>query len=131
MDKETLLDSIAYCGLVCGLCHLRTECDFCKNTARLCARSEICFQRNCCIQKGLEGCWECVDFPCDQDVHAPPFDLRIKAFVTFIKAEGAETLVDCLIRNETNGIHYGLGKDYDGKNSEEEVIRLLKIRRSS
>jgi hypothetical protein len=59
-------------------------------------------------------------------MHAHPNDLRIRAFVAFIKAEGAETLVDCLLTNEANGIHYGKGKDYDGKSSEEEVIRLLK-----
>jgi hypothetical protein len=59
-------------------------------------------------------------------MHGPPHDVRIKAFVTFIKVEGAEALVDCLLRNEADGIHYGLDGDYDGKNSEEEVIRLLK-----
>jgi hypothetical protein len=126
MDRQALVDSIAYCGLVCGRCHLRAECDFCKNTASLCARSEVCYQRNCCIQKGLQGCWECVEFPCGKDMHGPPHDLRIRAFVAFIKAEGAGALVDSLLRNEAHGIHYGHGKDYDGKSSEEEVIRLLK-----
>jgi hypothetical protein len=53
-------------------------------------------------------------------------DLRIRAFVAFIKAEGAEALIDCLLRNEAHGIYYGHNKDYDGKGSEEEVIRLLK-----
>ena len=62
-----------------------------------------------------------------QDMHGPPHDLGIRAFVAFIKAEGAEALVDCLLRNEAHGIQYGHGRDYDGKNSEEEVIRLLKI----
>jgi hypothetical protein len=60
------------------------------------------------------------------DMHAPPHDLRIRAFVTFIKAEGAEALIDCLLRNEAHGIYYGRGRDYDGQGSEEEVIRLLK-----
>jgi hypothetical protein len=46
--------------------------------------------------------------------------------VAFIKAEGTEALVDCLLRNETRGIFYGHGRDYDGKGSEEQVIRLLK-----
>jgi hypothetical protein len=126
MNKQALVKSIAYCGLVCGMCHLSAECDFCKNTARLCARSEVCFQRNCCIQKGLQGCWECADFPCDKDMFGPPHDLRIRAFVEFIKAEGTETLVECLLRNEALGIHYGKGRDYDGKSSEERVIQLLK-----
>ena len=59
-------------------------------------------------------------------MHSPPHDLRIRAFVAFIKAEGAEALINCLLRNEAHGIHDGHGGDYDGKSSEEEVIRLLK-----
>jgi hypothetical protein len=126
MDRQALVNSIAYCGLVCGRCHLRAECGFCKNKASLCARSEVCYQRNCCIQRDLQGCWECAEFPCGEDMHGNSHDLRIRAFVAFIKAEGAEALVDCLLRNEAHGIHYGHGRDYDGKSSEEEVIRLLK-----
>lgn len=126
MDRQELINSIAYCGLVCGRCHLREDCDGCKNTARLCARSTVCFQRTCCIQKGLEGCWECAEFPCGKDMHGPPHDLRIRAFVTFIKHEGAGTLIDNLLRNEAQGIYYGYQRDYDGKRSEEEVIQLLK-----
>ena len=126
MEKQALIESIAYCGLVCGRCHQRTECDGCKNTAKLCDRSAVCYQRNCCLQKGLQGCWECTDFPCGKDMHSPAHDLRIRAFVTFIKAEGAETLIDCLLRNEAQGIFYGHNRDYDGKKSEEEVIQLLK-----
>jgi hypothetical protein len=126
VDRQALTNSIAYCGLVCGMCHLKAECDFCKNTASLCARSEVCFQRDCCVQRGMEGCWECDEFPCGRDMHGPGHDLRIRAFVTFIKAEGADALVDCLLRNEALGIHYGKDRDYDGKGSEEEVIRLLK-----
>ena len=126
MNKQALVDSIAYCGLVCGMCHLKTECDFCKNTASLCARSEVCYQRNCCIQRELGGCWECAEFPCGKDMQSTTHDLRIRAFVAFIKAEGSEALVDCLLRNEAVGIHYGHGKDYDSKSCEEEVIQLLK-----
>jgi len=56
----------------------------------------------------------------------PGHDLRIRAFTAFIKAEGPESLIESLLRNEERGIRYGLGGDYDGKDSEEEVIRLLK-----
>jgi hypothetical protein len=59
-------------------------------------------------------------------MHGPPHDLRIRAFVTFIKHEGAGTLIDNLLRNEAQGIYYGYQRDYDGKRSEEEVIQLLK-----
>jgi len=126
MEKQQLIDSIAYCGLVCGRCHLRDECDGCKNTARLCARSSVCFQRACCIRRNFSGCWECSDFPCGEDMHGPTHDLRIRAFVSFIRDEGAGQLIDCLLRNEAHGIHYGYKLDYDGLGSEEEVIRLLK-----
>ena len=97
----------------------------------LCHRADVCYQRTCCIEKGIEGCWECPEFPCGLDVQSPPFDLRIRAFVNFIKTEGKESLIDCLLRNEENGIYYGLGRDYDGKDSEEEVITLLDTDRSS
>jgi hypothetical protein len=127
MNKSTLISSIAYCGLVCGKCHLRTQCDGCKHTARQCERSEVCYQRNCCIQQGLQGCWECDGFPCGEDMYDPGHDLRIKAFAAFIKKEGAHTLIDCLLKNEERGIYYGLGRDYDGKNSQEEVFHLLKM----
>jgi hypothetical protein len=50
-------------------------------------------------------------------MHGPPHDLGIRAFVALIKAEGAEALVDSLLRNEADGIHYGHGRDYDGKDS--------------
>lgn len=126
MDKQELAASIAYCGLVCGMCHLRFECDGCKNSAKLCDRSEICYQRICCLQRGLQGCWECPEFPCGRDMHGPPHDLRIKAFVTFIRHEGAEMLADCLLKNQAAGIHYGHNRDYDGLPSEEDVIKLLK-----
>jgi hypothetical protein len=59
-------------------------------------------------------------------MHAPPHDLKIRAFVAFIRAEGTAALIDCLVRNEAAGIHCGLGQDYDGKASDERVIQLLK-----
>jgi hypothetical protein len=59
-------------------------------------------------------------------MHGPSHDLRIRAFVAFVKAEGTAALIDCLLRNEARGIHYGQNRDYDGKASEEEVIRLLR-----
>lgn len=126
MDIQALVDSIAYCGLVCGICHLSAECHFCKSTARLCARSNVCYQWNCCIQEGLQEGWECAEFPCGEDMHGLPLDLKIRAFAAFIRAEGAEALIDCLLRNVAVGIQYGLGRDYDGMDSEEKVMRLLK-----
>jgi hypothetical protein len=63
-------------------------------------------------------------------MHGPLYDLKIRAYVFFIQAEGTEVLIDCLLRNEAAGIHYGEGKDYDGLASEYDVIRLLETGRS-
>lgn len=126
VKRQDLIDSIAYCGLVCGLCHLREACDGCRNTATLCDRGATCVQRTCCIEHRRRGCWECPDFPCGRDMHAPPHDLRIEAFVSFIRSEGAGALIDCLLNNEARGIHYGKGRDYDGLSGEDEVFELLR-----
>lgn len=60
-------------------------------------------------------------------MHSTSHDLRIRAFVSFIKAEGLEKLIDCILRNEECGVYYGHHKDYDGMKSEDEVIRLLRM----
>lgn len=53
-------------------------------------------------------------------------DLRLRAFIRFIKEEGLGRLAECIIENEKKGIEYGFQKDYDGLETEEDVIRLLK-----
>jgi hypothetical protein len=53
-------------------------------------------------------------------------DLRIRAFVRCIKEDGLEKLAEYLLENEKRGIHYGYQKDYDFKNSEDEVLALLR-----
>ena len=53
-------------------------------------------------------------------------DLRLRVFVRFIKDEGLEELARCIIENEKHGIEYGHQKDYDGLETEEDVIKLLK-----
>jgi hypothetical protein len=56
-------------------------------------------------------------------------DLRLRAFVRFIKAEGLEKFAECIIENEKRGVRYGYQKDYDGLETEEDVIELLKTTR--
>ncbi|UCG63130.1 MAG: hypothetical protein JSV52_07575 [Candidatus Zixiibacteriota bacterium] len=52
-------------------------------------------------------------------------DVRLRAFVRFIRDEGLEKLARCIIENEKNGIRYGHQKDYDGLGTEEAVIQRL------
>jgi hypothetical protein len=55
--------------------------------------------------------------------------LRVRTFARFIAAYGEEALMECLERNEQNGIvyHYSgqLIGDYDRPGSEEEIRRLI------
>ena len=53
-------------------------------------------------------------------------DIRIRAFVRCAKEEGIEKLAEYVLVNQEKGIKYGHQKDYDGLNSEEEVLKLLK-----
>jgi hypothetical protein len=129
-DRQELIDSIAPCGLICKLCHLADRCDGCKATASGCENHSAkwggCYHRHCCLGKGLKGCWECSDAPCDQDMFSQTHDLRIRAFVRCLKEEGPERLIDYLVANQARGIRYGYQKDYDGKASEAEVLVLLR-----
>jgi len=66
LTSQELLETVAYCGLVCGLCvHAAPEregCAGCRNGGG----SRDCHQRTCCTDKGLDGCWQCEVFPCDE-----------------------------------------------------------------
>ena len=50
-------------------------------------------------------------------------------FTIFAKRYGLETLLDCLERNETNGVVYhrkGIYGDYDGFDDVEELVEFIK-----
>ena len=130
MDINEVSESIGYCGLVCKLCHLADKCDGCKSNKNCCGKhlsEKGCYQYNCCLDKNINGCWECEDFPCDEDMFSNTHDIRLRAFVRCIKEEGAEKLAEYLIRNQGNGILYGHNKDYDNLENEESVLKLLRI----
>ena len=50
----------------------------------------------------------------------------LRSFVRFIKVEGLEKFAKCIIENEKKDIKYGHQKDYDGLETEGDVIKLLK-----
>ncbi len=128
MTNQELISSIAYCGLVCQLCHLANECDGCKATAsKYSAHSEKekgCYHRNCCLSKEIDGCWECADFPCANQMFTGKTSGEIKGFCRCIKEDGAEKFIDYILANQKKGIPYGM-KGYGGKN-EGEVVELLR-----
>lgn len=127
-EVKDIANSIAYCGLVCRLCHLAYKCDGCRSENNCCGSrktDEGCYQYNCCTKKGLNGCWECDIAPCDKGMFSAGHDIRLRAFVNHIKEKGKDELAERLYFNMQNGIYYGHGKDYDGLGSIYEVIKKL------
>ncbi len=114
----------AYCGLACCLCREAKDCPGCRQEG--CHDKEWCQSFQCCQKQNLKGCWECQDFPCDNHMLNK---LRVRTFAKFIGIYGEEKLLECLKRNEENGVvyHYQgshIG-DYDQFETEEEIMDLI------
>lgn len=70
MQHQELARTIGYCGLVCGLCaHAATDQENCAG-CRHGGGDKDCYQRRCCQDNGLQGCWECDEFPCEHGYFA-------------------------------------------------------------
>lgn len=127
MNEKDVTESIGYCGLVCALCHNAKFCSGCKSNNPVCKHrsAEGCYQYQCCREKGINGCWECDDAPCDKDMFSCEHNIRNRAFIRFAKYEGVEELGKCVFTNQMRGIIYGYGKDYDHFDNENDVVKLL------
>ncbi len=114
---------LALCGLACVLCS-QQDCPGCK--ARGCAAGSDCFVYRCAAQKGLDGCYQCDDFPCQADMLQ---GVRNQAFNRYARRFGKRALLQRLRVNAENGIVYhkpgGLKGDYDALETEEDILRLI------
>ena len=129
-EKDALAQTIAPCGLICGLCSERDHCGGCRSENG-CVRAAVCFQRKCCEDKGIKGCWKCPDFPCGQDMFSPEHDIRLQAFVRCAKEDGPKALAAYVLKNQDSDILYHRNKtahtgDYDGLGDEVAVLELLR-----
>lgn len=115
---------IAYCGLACCICGQNDSCMGCRNEG--CKGRDWCKNYKCCREKGLNGCWECAEFPCKDSMLDK---VRIRSFAKFVKQYGEEKFMDCLERNEKAGMVYHrqgeLTGDYDAAEDEEGIIQLI------
>lgn len=119
---------IAYCGLICNLCQSKATCS-CKGKNHCGKRMapQGCYQYNCCRKKGINGCWECEDAPCDRDMLSVE-NVKLRAFVRCIKEYGIEQFSRYITINQEKGVVYhrsGITGDYDLK-TEDDVLRLLR-----
>jgi hypothetical protein len=122
---------IARCGLACCLCSENVTCRGCKQDGFLdlswCKDAAWCEIRSCVIEKGLSGCHECHPADCRKGLHAEK--VKARAFAEFARRHGLEELLDCLERNERNGVVYHrveIMGDYDDLDDLEELIAFIK-----
>ncbi len=114
---------LSYCGLVCAYCSKRLNCVGCKQGD--CADRTSCKPFTCCTAHGYASCADCAKFPCGT---AMLKKLRPRAFLHYAHEHGEEALLLHLKRKAAQGTQYhrdGLVGDYDGFESEEELIRFL------
>ena len=122
MTNKELIGSVAYCGLVCGVCaHASNGCIGCRSGGG-CAD---CHQRQCCTDKGLDGCWQCESFACDKGFFAADDDPAFRGLcigsVQCIREIGIESYVERLVSTLGGAIDYG---DYRYKDPEEITAML-------
>lgn len=116
---------IARCGLACCLCSENEHCGGCH--ADDCKDKDWCEVRKCALEKGVAHCFECENAErCGKGILAKQ---KPKAFTVFAKKYGEERLLECLERNENNGVVYhrsGIEGDYDGFESVDDLIEFIK-----
>ncbi|MDD3212656.1 MAG: DUF3795 domain-containing protein [Eubacteriales bacterium] len=114
---------IARCGLACCLCSENDHCNGCN--ADSCPDKDWCENRSCSMEKGLPGCWVCTE-ECRKGLLTK---IKPYGFCLFIRRYGVNALMDCLERNERNGVVYhreGITGDYDHFEDVEELIAFIR-----
>ncbi len=118
---------IARCGLACCICSENDHCRGCDSGD--CPGFYWCDNRKCSTEKNLKHCYECSE-DCRKQLLA-----KIKPYgvTQFVKRYGEAELLDCLERNERNGVVYhrqGITGDYDDFDDVEELIRFIRTGKS-
>ncbi len=114
---------IARCGLACCLCSENSTCSGCDSGE--CPDREWCENRKCSISKSVAHCYDC-DEKCRKGILSK---IKPYAFTVFAKRYGENKFLDCLERNEKNGIVYhrdGINGDYDAFTNVEELIEYIR-----
>ena len=114
---------IARCGLACCLCSENDRCQGCLSDE--CAGKDWCPNRKCAMEKGCGHCYECGE-DCRKGLLGK---IKPYGFTLFARRYGAEALLDCLERNEKNGVVYhreGIVGDYDDFDDVEALIRFIR-----
>lgn len=113
---------IARCGLACCLCSENEKCMGCNSGQ--CPDKAWCQNRKCSLEKGISRCSACGE-DCRKGLLAK---MKPLGFTLFARRYGVEHLLDCLERNEKEGVVYhrcGITGDYDEFLDLEELMRFI------
>ena len=114
---------VARCGLACCLCSENETCGGCDSGS--CPDFAWCENRKCSLQRGISHCHDC-----PEDCRKGLLDkIKPYGFTLFIKRYGTDALLDCLERNEKQGVVYhrqGYDGDYDDFDDVEALIRFIR-----
>ena len=114
---------LARCGLACCLCSENEYCRGCNSAD--CRDKDWCENRKCSLEKNISHCYNC-DLDCRKGLLS---EIKPYGFSLFVKRYGEEELLNCLEKNEKNGIVYhrdGINGDYDDFDDVETLIRFIK-----
>ena len=113
---------IARCGLACCLCSENEHCNGCNLGD--CPDKDWCENRKCSLEKSVAHCYEC-----PEDCHKGLLSkIKPYGFTLFAKRYGEDVLLNCLERNEKNGVVYhreGIVGDYDDFDDAEKLIGFI------
>lgn len=113
---------IGRCGLACCLCSENDHCDGCDNGK--CPDKAWCYNLTCSKKKEIDHCFEC-EIDCHQGLLGK---IKPYTFTEFAKRFGEEELINCLEKNEINGVIYhknGVLGDYDDFEDVEKLILFI------
>ena len=113
---------IARCGLACCLCSENVECNGCGSNG--CPGNDTCENKKCSVVKDLTHCYKCEE-NCKKGLLRK---IKPYTFNLFAKKYGEEKLLDCLERNEKNGVVYhrdGINGDYDDFDDVEQLMNFI------
>lgn len=115
---------IACCGLACCLCSENENCGGCDSGS--CPDFDRCENRKCSLARGISHCHVCPE-DCRRGLLGK---IKPYGFTLFIKRYGMDALLDCLERNEKQGVVYhrqGYDGDYDDFDDVEALIRFIRM----
>ena len=119
MTISELVRTVAYCGLICGVCkNTEKGCQECRSGGG----ADNCYQRRCCLERDIDGCWQCDAFPCEKGFFADEeWKGLCVGFTKCIKDKGIEKFVGLVESNLGKMIEYG---EFRFKKEEEITVIL-------